>query len=290
MDLISVWYTWGQFAALFVTVAVLFWIFAARRGVRAIAWKVFAILCVVLVLPSIIFWGVPTLFTGNLAALEEPFVYIGLGAVALALLVLVLHLAGIGERGRTLRCLVCGEPQHPSWDYCPYCRQREVQFAVSATSLPNAPSPVYAPPSSTTAPLEPLTPIASLPFEGPQPRSDETELIGPQREEFAWLILLSGAHSGKEFPLGETTAIGRDPARNDIVIDDSAVSRQHAKIRLREGHFVLTDLASTDGTYVKDQNAEGGWTEVHEHILKDGDQIKMGRMTFAFIHVKKGNG
>jgi len=276
-SLIQTWYQWGHFVALAVAAAATFWVFydAARRGVKATAWQVLTLIGVILVLPSLIFWGFPTVSTGNLAAAVVPLAYVGLGAAALALLSLFLYLAGVGVGPGVIYCPVCGQPQHPSWDYCPYCAQQQAQQAALAAAPPPQPPP----------PVAHTEPVAEFPQPPAAPAPAPTEVLRPARpEELAWLVLLSGTHAGKEFRLGETTTIGRDPAHNDVVLDDSAVSRQHAKVRLQEGRFVLYDMASTDGTFVKDWET-GEWVEVQKHTLADGDRIKMGQETFSFMQV-----
>lgn len=55
---------------------------------------------------------------------------------------------------------------------------------------------------------------------------------------------------------------------NDIVIDLSTVSRQHAQIRWRYGRFVIYDLASRGGTSVNG-------VRVKEAVLHSGDVIKL---------------
>jgi hypothetical protein len=53
---------------------------------------------------------------------------------------------------------------------------------------------------------------------------------------------------------------------NDLVLDDQHVSRRHAHLRARHGHYLLEDLESTAGTRVNGRR-------VMEHYLKPGDVI-----------------
>jgi hypothetical protein len=65
-----------------------------------------------------------------------------------------------------------------------------------------------------------------------------------------FLRILSGALSGQSFELqeGENT-IGRSD-ECDIVISLAGVSKKHAKIEFSQGRIVLTDLGSSNGTFV----------------------------------------
>jgi len=275
--LIQMWYRWGHFIALAVAAAAAFWVFydSARRGVELTLWKAFTAIGLILVLPSLAFWGLPALSVGDLSAAVVPFAYGGLGGAALALISLLFYVAGVKVGPGVTYCPVCRQPQHPSWSYCPYCAQQQAQQEATATPFP----PPQPPPLASTAQGTPQ------PLEVPLPRVTKTEVLRPVHpKELAWLVLLSGTHTGREFRLGEATTIGRDPARNDVVMDDNAVSRQHAKIKLEEGQFVLYDLASTDGTFIKDRETEE-WVEVHKHTLTDGDQIKIAREVLSFIRV-----
>ncbi len=63
---------------------------------------------------------------------------------------------------------------------------------------------------------------------------------------------------------------------NHIVIDDLRVSRLHAQLRLRFGHYVLYDLGSSGGTYVNEH-------AVTECILKPGDVISLAGVLLVYI-------
>jgi len=276
-SLIQTWYHWGHFVALAVAAGAAFWVFynAANQGDRAAIWKTLTVACIILVLPSLVLGMFPTLSTGTLSSVVTPLAYVGLGATALAVLSLFFYMARVGVGPAITYCPACGQPQHPLWDYCPYCAQMQTQQAAAAV-LPPSPPP---------APPPPTVPASPQLFEVPELKEEKTELLRQaELQQLAWLVCMSGVHQGKEFRLRETTTIGRDPARNDVVVDDSAVSRQHAKVKMEEGQFVLYDLASSSGTFAMDKET-GKWVEVHKHALKDGDQVKMGREVLHFIQV-----
>ncbi|MEQ8168510.1 MAG: FHA domain-containing protein [Candidatus Eremiobacterota bacterium] len=74
------------------------------------------------------------------------------------------------------------------------------------------------------------------------------------------------------------TKIGRAPG-NDLYIDyDPQVSSRHAVITLENKRYFVEDLGSTNKTYVNGMKIDVK-TE-----LNSGDEIKIGNMTFTFIH------
>lgn len=82
--------------------------------------------------------------------------------------------------------------------------------------------------------------------------------------------------AGRRHPLiGATTRIGR-LTDNDIVIDDTDVSRHHAVIIETATGFMITDLRSTNGVEV------GGRTVQGSAALADGDRICICGHEFIF--------
>lgn len=77
------------------------------------------------------------------------------------------------------------------------------------------------------------------------------------------------------FNLGENTSIGRSE-HNDIVVTGSFVSHEHACITYYKNQYYLSDLGSTNGTYLNDEKI------LAEVPLKDGDVIQIGSVTFKF--------
>ena len=84
------------------------------------------------------------------------------------------------------------------------------------------------------------------------------------------ITLRSGPNPGTVFTLeGEQFSIGRDSS-NEISINDSEVSRRHARLAFQGGKFVIEDLGSTNGTYVNGQRLTG------QRVLKSGEVISLG--------------
>ena len=91
------------------------------------------------------------------------------------------------------------------------------------------------------------------------------------------LIMRTGPNPGKAFELSKNEIyIGRD-INNDIVINDSEVSRKHARLILQAGGFVLEDMGSTNGTFVNGQRLMG------PHVLRAGEVVLFGEnVSLAF--------
>ena len=72
-----------------------------------------------------------------------------------------------------------------------------------------------------------------------------------------------------------TTLFGRDSA-SDVFINDSTVSRRHFKIVTRFGKVYITDLCSSNGTYVNGNLIKNAL------LLSSGDQIQAGNTIMRF--------
>lgn len=84
------------------------------------------------------------------------------------------------------------------------------------------------------------------------------------------LVVQSGPNPGKIFPLeGDVITIGRE-ADNAIVINDAEVSRKHTQLMFQGGKYVVTDLGSTNGTFLNGQRLTG------QHVLQPGETISLG--------------
>lgn len=73
----------------------------------------------------------------------------------------------------------------------------------------------------------------------------------------------------------EVNLIGR-LADCAIVLSDGNTSRHHAKIHRAGSRFVISDLGSTNGTYVNGEQLTAG------HRLADGDIITVGAVSLRF--------
>lgn len=67
----------------------------------------------------------------------------------------------------------------------------------------------------------------------------------------------NGVRSGEVVELASNeTIIGRNGQQCTITLDDDSISRTHARIFRKEGHFYLQDLGSLNGTFVNDSRVE----------------------------------
>ena len=94
--------------------------------------------------------------------------------------------------------------------------------------------------------------------------------VGP-----AVLELLDSGEASPVFTVDkEAVQLGR-VADNDIVLPDPNVSRVHARVMRRGDSFVITDLDSTNGTWVNEER-------VSEAELADNDVVRLGSARLIF--------
>ncbi|MCE5286646.1 MAG: FHA domain-containing protein [Pelosinus sp.] len=79
----------------------------------------------------------------------------------------------------------------------------------------------------------------------------------------------------QEFSIAESLSIGRANT-NDIAIDATFVSHEHVCITKNRGQYLITDLNSTNGTFLN------GRRLLEEKVLTSGDLIKIGPAVFKF--------
>lgn len=98
----------------------------------------------------------------------------------------------------------------------------------------------------------------------------------------AKIILLKDDAVLREIALcKERITIGRRP-HNDIVIEDLAISGEHAVVVTVNGDSFLEDLNSTNGTQVNGQ-------PVRTHFLQEGDVIELAQFRMRYVAASVGN-
>lgn len=105
----------------------------------------------------------------------------------------------------------------------------------------------------------------------------ETSVLGGQSAGFSMLR----KRNGEKITINRSEyVIGKERRRvNYCISDNNSVSRTHAKIRVRAGRCYISDLGSTNCTYVNGTKLSPN----QEVILSPGDQIKISDEEFEFI-------
>src|ERR1035438_3176617 len=92
-----------------------------------------------------------------------------------------------------------------------------------------------------------------------------------------WFVALTGEQKGEDFRIRDgQNVIGSAPDA-DIVLRDTAISGKHASLRYKDQKFFLTDLDSSNGTYLNDNS-----TPIAREELKDNDIVRIGEVSLKF--------
>ncbi len=150
-----------------------------------------------------------------------------------------------------------GHQIEDTWEVCPYCQRMEYQSSGPAVTVKTR--------------LDP---------EGPRQASHgggrRTVLLADKRKSpvVGWFVVLTGEQKGEDFRIREgPNTIGSAPDA-DIVLRDAAISEKHASLRYKDQKFTITDLDSTNGTFLNDRTEP-----IAREELKDNDTIRLGEVT-----------
>jgi len=160
-------------------------------------------------------------------------------------------------------CANCGSSNPGTYRFCTECGQplAEVGPQRSGVTEDRIPSLPDEGPSLGPAAGERQADTVRLPSPPDLLRAKVTRLVSSEETE-SHLFLA-------EFVVGRS--------RGDLQIpEDQYLSGEHLAIRRREGRYVLEDLGSTNGTFVRLSG---------ERVLDEGDEVMFGRQLFRFTRV-----
>lgn len=120
---------------------------------------------------------------------------------------------------------------------------------------------------------------------------EETEELAPEPVEEAEagspriVVKRSGVETDESFPINPPASLGRfDPAVGPIDVDLGNlpeavyISRKHAKITCEDGVWMLSDLGSSNGSFILRDDFE----RIEEAELTDGTEFALGNARFVF--------
>ena len=97
--------------------------------------------------------------------------------------------------------------------------------------------------------------------------------IGPRSaadDRAHYLVVIEGEERGRRFELGDKpVVIGRSAPAN-IVVPDALVSRSHCRVGLAMGEVFVTDLNSSNGTFVAGERITGSF------LVAPGERVTIG--------------
>lgn len=130
------------------------------------------------------------------------------------------------------------------------------------------PSPPAVTPSTKPKPMPKPAPSNSTDDE----EATQVRVAGPRL-----IRTMGGLKVGDEMPIAGVVSMGRGQQAT-IRFNDQELSSLHAEFRLEGRNSTVTDLGSTNGTFINGEKIES-----HLPVaLKEGDQIKIGTINLVF--------
>ena len=164
------------------------------------------------------------------------------------------------------RCLGIGERNAP---FCKFCGARYADGGVGGVGAPSTEGKPTTPPSvGGVAPLADRTP-KDTPLAEPAGHPNGARLIA----------VLKDGSDGTSFPItGDKTDLGRTEGAV-VLADDPYLSDRHARIERRGNDYVLRDLDSANGIYLR----------IREPVdLHDRDMLLLGQQVLRFELLPEG--
>lgn len=113
------------------------------------------------------------------------------------------------------------------------------------------------------------------------PPAGAGEAQGKVAGAFAWALTIEGGpQTGLTYVLGPGNTVAGRSGEAEIFLADVTVSREHARFAVDSNGLSMTDLGSTNGTYVNGRRHEAG-------RLQEGDELMIGKF---HLRVSRGHG
>ncbi len=157
-----------------------------------------------------------------------------------------------------------GHQMEDSWEVCPYCQRTGFQVGTAAAAIAKT--------RIETDVVKDTAAPASV-------AGRKTVLLSESRKApvVGWLVAMNGDHKGEDFRLVEGQNLIGSAADANIVLRDVTISARHASIRYKDGKFILSDLDSTNGTFLNDSSEQIARIE-----LQDNDMVRLGEVNLKF--------
>ena len=115
----------------------------------------------------------------------------------------------------------------------------------------------------------------------PEEVAEEGDVQRHVEGSFQWALTVEGGpQAGFTYVLGPGNTIAGRSGDSGIFLPDVTVSREHARFQVDANGLSMTDLGSTNGTYVNGRRHEAG-------RLSEGDELLIGKF---HLRVSKGDG
>ncbi|MEN8040578.1 MAG: FHA domain-containing protein [Actinomycetota bacterium] len=112
-------------------------------------------------------------------------------------------------------------------------------------------------------------------------RDTREDSSGKLAGAFAWALTIEGGpRTGLTYVLGPGNITAGRGAETAIFLPDVTVSREHVRFSVDKNGLSMSDLGSTNGTYVNGQRLSAG-------TLSEGDELMIGKF---HLRVSRGHG
>jgi len=157
-----------------------------------------------------------------------------------------------------------GHQMEDSWEVCPYCQRTGYPSATGA--------------ATAKARLEPE---AQREMTAPRETAGgrRTVVLADKRKPpvVGWFVVLTGEQKGEDFRIREGQNTIGSASDADVVLRDPAIAGKHASLRYKDEKFTITDLDSTNGTFLNDRS-----DPIAREELKDNDIVRIGEVRMKF--------